>query len=130
MKQVTTSDQVKNLIQIRKSLARGKTGNLADNAAFVDFLKIQKQLSTEIEATWDVIKQRMEQYDIDKINGDWGYITMAERKTYSGSPAPRFTKNVLDTSKINAFVKLNSKLPAGIKVTTSRFLQKKISLGA
>lgn len=131
MNKIATNDQVKNLVQIRKSLKRGKAGNLAENQAFLDFLALQAQMTTEFDKTWAVIKERMEQYDITKISGDFGYITVAERKNYSGTPAPTFFKRVLDTSKINAYVKLNSgKLPKGIKVTTTRFLQKKITLGA
>jgi hypothetical protein len=50
------NDQVKNLVQIRKSLARGKAGKLAQNQAFIDFLRMQKQLESEFEATWSVIR--------------------------------------------------------------------------
>lgn len=131
MNQLQTNDQVKNLINIRKSLKRGKAGNLAENSAFLDFLAIQKQMTAEIDATWDVIKERMDQYDIKKIDGDWGYITMAERKNFSiaGLVAPRFTKRVLDNSQVAAYMKLHkNNLPTGVAMSTSRFLQKKIKL--
>jgi hypothetical protein len=75
------NDQVKNLVAIRKSLKRGKAGNLADNKAFLDFITIQKQLESEFEATWAVIRERMEQYDIQSIKGDWGHITMYPEHT-------------------------------------------------
>lgn len=128
MKQLTTNDQVKNLIQIRKSLQRGKAGNLAENQAFIDFLRIQQEMTTEFNKTWEVIKDRMEQYDIKKIDGDWGYISMAERHTYSGSSTPRFMKKVLDTDKVKAFEKLRGKLPEGIKVSTTKYLAKRIKV--
>lgn len=131
MKQSTTNDQVRNLVQIRKSLARGKAGKLADNQAFMDFLAIQKQLESEFEATWSVIRAQMEQYGISSIKGDWGYVTMAQRTNFSGASTPRFMKKVLDTSKVKAYMKLHGdKLPDGVKMSTTRFLQKKITLGA
>lgn len=129
MSKLQTNDQVKNLIQIRKSLARGKAGNLAENAAFLDFLRIQQEMTTEFEKTWEVVKDRMEQYDIKSIKGDWGHITMAQRKTYSGAAAPRFMKKVLDTDKIKAYVTLHKgNLPEGVSLKATLYLQKKIKL--
>jgi predicted metal-dependent peptidase len=129
MKNTTNNDQVKSLIQIRKSLARGKAGNLAENKAFMDFLQIQQEMTAEFEKTWDVVKERMEEYGVTKISGDFGYITMAERKTFSGAAAPRFMKKVLDSTKVKAYMELHrGNLPEGVKVSTTRFLQKKIKL--
>jgi hypothetical protein len=125
------NDQVRNLVQIRKSLKRGKAGNLAENQAFLEFLAIQKQLESEFEATWSVIRERMEQYDIKSVKGSWGHITMAERQNFSGSASPRFMKKVLDSSKLKAYMKLHkNQLPEGVKVSTTRYLSKKITLGA
>lgn len=130
MNQLTTNDQVRNLVNIRKSLKRGKAGNLAENAAFLDFLKIQQQMTAEIDKTWDVVKERMQQYDIKKIDGDWGHITMAERKNFSinGRVTDSFTKKVLDTSKVSQYFKLYKKLPAGVALSTTKYLSKKIEV--
>lgn len=132
MNQLTTNDQVKNLVQIRKSLARGKAGNLAENAAFLDFLAIQAEMTAEIDKTWELIKQRMESYDIQKIDGQWGYITMAERKSFkaTGRVSAGFLKSVLDTEKVKGYFGIYKKLPAGVTLSTTKYLAKKISLGA
>lgn len=122
------NNQVKNLIQIRKSLARGKAGNLAENQAFLDFLAIQQEMTAEFDKTWAVIQSRMEEYDIKSIKGDFGHITLAERKSFIGSPAPRFTKRVLDTTKINAYLSLNKRLPAGLTLKTTKYLSKRIKV--
>jgi hypothetical protein len=128
MNQLTTQDQVKNLIQIRKSLSRGKAGSLADNKAFLDFLSIQQQMTAEFDKTWEVIRDQMEQYGITKIDGDWGHILIAERRNWVASDVvpPRFTKKVLDGSKIAAYFKLHNKVPTGISLTTTKYLTKKI----
>lgn len=121
------NDQVKNLVQIRKSLSRGQAGKLASNQAFLDFLAIQQQLTAELDKTWAVVQDRMTQYNVKSISGDFGYITMAERKTFvSDSPAPRFTKRVLDAGKVRAYEKLHGKLPEGIGITITPYLSKKI----
>lgn len=114
----TTNDQVKNLIQIRKSLARGKAGNLAENRAFLDFLAIQQQMTAEINETWDVIKERMLQYDIKKIDGDWGSIQFVPISNYeaAGKVAPRFFKQVLDGAEIRHYMKNHGKAPAGVLI--------------
>lgn len=123
-----TNDQVRNLVQIRKSLSRGKAGNLAENAAFADFLTIQSQLISEIEAVWGVIFEKMDEYDITQIKGSFGSLSMAERKNWKADkPLPaRFYKQVLDTSKLNLLDKAGEKLPKGAFFTTTRFLQKRI----
>jgi hypothetical protein len=120
------TNQTKTLIQIRKSLERGKAGNLAENKAFLDFLQIQKEMTAEFDKTWAVIKQRMEQYDIQKIDGQWGHITLAERTTYSGVSSRRFMKLALDTDKVKSYYSLYKKLPEGVKMAQTKYLSKRI----
>jgi hypothetical protein len=128
---IATSDQVKSLIQIQKSLARGKAGNLAENKAFLDFIQIQKEVTEQFEATWAVVQELMEKHDVKSIKGDWGYVTMSERKNFKGSPAPRFMKKVIDTAKVSAYMKIsNGILPKGIEMTTTKYLAKKIKVVA
>jgi hypothetical protein len=127
------NDQVQNLIQIRNSLKRGKAGNLAENKAFLDFITIQKQLEAEFEATWRVIRERMEQYDIQSIKGDWGAVQFVPYPTYKadGKVAPRFTKQTLDGAEIRHYMKNHSgQAPKGVKVATSMRFRKDIKLGA
>lgn len=130
MKQLQTTDQIKYLVQIRKSLERGKAGNLAENAAFADFLTIQSQLVSEIEAVWGVVFEKMDEYDITQIKGSWGSLSMAERKNWKADkPLPaRFYKQVLDTTKLSLLDKAGEKLPKGAFYTTTKFLQKRIKV--
>lgn len=130
MNQLRINDQVKNIAEIRKSLKRGKAGNLAENKAFLDFLAIQQEMTAEFDKTWEVIRERMEQYDIKKIDGDWGHILIADRNNWqaTGNLPPRFYKQVLDTTKLNFLHKAGGKLPAGVKLTKSHYLTKRIKL--
>jgi hypothetical protein len=124
------NDQVNNLIQIRNSLKRGKAGNLAENRAFLDFITIQKQLESEFEATWAVIRERMEQYDIQSIKerrlGSRRLRSLPNLQT-EGKVAPRFTKQTLDGSEIRHYMKNHSnQAPKGIKVINSLRFRKNI----
>ena len=66
--------------------------------------------------------------NVQKINGDWGYITLATRTTYTedGKVAPRFTKQVLDNTKVKAYHVMNGELPAGVGIKETKYLTKKI----
>lgn len=131
MKQAT-SEQVKNLIQIRKSLKRGKAGNLAENAAFLDFLKLHTEMTAEFNKTWEVIQARMEQYDIKKIDGEWGVIGFTkpvDSFKVDGKVDTKFTKPVLDTTKVKAYLALNGKLPKNVLNRPYVKFYKKINLG-
>lgn len=128
----SNNDQVKNLIQIRKSLARNKNGALSQNKAFLDFLKIQAELTAEIDATWATVRSTMDAYDIQKMDGDWGSIQFVPYPTYkaAGKVAPRFFKQVLDGEEIKHYMKKHAgKTPAGIKLTISQRFRKDIKKG-
>ena len=75
----------------------------------------------EAEAT---LLEAMVANDIVKLEGDWGYITKAVRKTFKGFNA-EFTKTVLDTTKVNAHVTLTGELPDGVVQSESSYLTKK-----
>ena len=72
----------------------------------------------------------MEDAGIDKISGDWGYITKATRKSFkmTGEVAPEFLKSALDSKKVNAHVTLEGELPAGVEQSETVYLTKKITL--
>lgn len=123
---MTNNDNVKTLVQIRKSLARNKNGALSSNQAFLDFLRVQAEITAEINKTWATVQSVMAEHDITKIDGPWGYITMAERKSFAGSATPRFMKKVLDSSKVTAYLKLTGKLPQGVTMKTTKYLSKQI----
>lgn len=75
----------------------------------------------EAEAT---LLQAMVDNDIVKLEGDWGYITKAIRKSFKGSNSD-FMKSVLDTAKVSAYVTLNDQLPEGVSQSETTYITKK-----
>jgi hypothetical protein len=75
----------------------------------------------EAEAT---LLEAMVANDIVKLEGDWGYITKAVRKSYKGFNED-FTKVVLDTTKVAAQVTLTGQLPDGIEQSETPYITKK-----
>lgn len=80
----------------------------------------------------DVIKQvqaAMEENGITKLEGDWGYITLAERTSYKATNidevAPRFLKKTLDTTKVKAEATLKGELPKGVEESKTKYITKK-----
>lgn len=133
MNKVTTNDQVKHLIQLRKSLKRGKAGNLAENAALVDFLVFDQQMSAELKKTWEIIKERMSEHSITKIDGQGfvlGFTKPVDSFKIVGKVDTKLTKPVLDTDKVKAYMVLNNKLPKNVINDPYPKFYKKISLGA
>lgn len=114
------------LSALRKSIATVK--QLDNSQQFLDFLRYQAEVQAEIEATWAVVRERMDKYDVTKLSGDWGYITMAERRSFkaTGKVAPRFFKQTLDSTKVSAYEKISGHLPAGVDQSSTKFLQKRI----
>lgn len=82
------------------------------------------------EAVTEQIKQAMIDNDVQKISGDWGSITLSERTTYKAedlSEIPdNFTKRVLDNDKVKAEAVLTGELPAGVTVTKTKYIIKRL----
>lgn len=85
---------------------------------------LEKQ-KKEAEAT---LLEAMQEHGVRKIEGDWGYITLATRQNFKeiGKLAPRFTKTVLDSAKVKAHYTLTGELPAGVEVSETNYLTKRI----
>ncbi len=100
---------------------------LTTTSVFDDFLALQK-LQKAINTTWDTIQALMEANDIKKIDGDWGYITLAERKLFvaTGELPPRFYKRMLDSAKIKAHETMTGKLPENVATKSTLYLSKRI----
>lgn len=91
---------------------------------FAEQEKAFKELAVakaEAEAT---LLQAMVDNDIIKLEGDWGYITKAVRRSYKGTN-PDFMKSVLDTTKVAAHVTLNDQLPEGVTQSETQYITKK-----
>lgn len=100
---------------------------LDNPATFESFVKQAKELQNILEEAWGAVEQKMLDHDVKSIKGDWGSLTIAERKNWKGDKLPpRFYKQVLNTAKLNSMLKLGEKLPKGASYTTSQYLTKKI----
>jgi hypothetical protein len=86
--------------------------------------KLFKELETKKKEAEATLLQAMIDNDIVKLDGDWGYITKAVRKSYKGTN-PDFMKSVLDTAKVSAHVTLNSQLPEGIEQSETQYITKR-----
>ena len=83
-----------------------------------------KKLEVEKKEAEATLLEAMVANDIVKLEGDWGYITKAVRKTYKGFN-PEFAKTVLDTTKVAAQVTLTGQLPEGVDVIETPYITKK-----
>lgn len=86
-----------------------------------------KELKEKHDEALDKIKQAMIENDVQKIDGDWGYITLAERTSYKqiGEVADEFTKKSLDTTKVKAHATLTGDLPVGVQESKTQYITKK-----
>ena len=107
---LATKPETKKALEVLRKFA-------AEERAFKE-LELKKK---EAEAT---MLQAMIDNDIVKLDGDWGYITRAVRKSFKGTN-PEFMKSVLDTTKVGAYVTLTSQLPEGVTQTDTQYLTKK-----
>lgn len=89
-----------------------------------------KELKEQHDKVVAQIQQAMIENGVQKIEGDWGYITLAERTSYKASDisevAPRFTKKTLDAAKVKAEATLTGKLPKGVEESKTQYITKKL----
>lgn len=106
-----------------------------DNKSLValkKFAKVEAQLK-ELKAKHDEVIEQVKQAMIDngvqKLSGDWGSITLAERSTFATENIDEvplnLTKRVLDMKKVKAEVVLNGHLPSGISETKTKYITKR-----
>lgn len=94
-------------------------------------LEVQyKEQAAIVKEAENQIKQAMIDNGVQKLEGDWGYITLAERTTYSAEDITevdkKYLKPTLDTSKVKAQATLTGELPAGVTETKTQYITKKI----
>ena len=89
-----------------------------------------KELKAKHDEVVDSIKQAMIEHGVTKLEGDWGYITLAERSTYKAKDidvvSPQYIKKALDTKKVGAEVTLRGKLPKGVEELKTQYITKKL----
>jgi hypothetical protein len=91
---------------------------------FVAMEKTLKDLAVKKAEAEATLLQAMVDNDVIKLEGDWGYITKAVRKSFKGTN-PDFMKSVLDTAKVSAHVTLNSQLPEGVTQSETQYITKR-----
>lgn len=111
---------------------------LIDNKSLValrKFVAAEAQLK-ELKAKHDEvitqIQDAMISNGVTKLEGDWGYITLAERTTYKADDLdavdPKYTKPTLDTAKVKAEAVLTGQLPAGVVENKTQYITKKLKV--
>jgi len=87
-----------------------------------------KQLEIEKKEAESKLIDAMDQRGINKLEGDWGYITLATRKSFRaiGPISDEFTKKALDPKKVAAHYTLNGDLPLNVELNETKYLTKKL----
>lgn len=111
---------------------------LIDNKSLVALRKFAaaeaqlKELKAKHDEVIEQIKEAMLANGVQRLDGDWGYITLAERTTYKADDImeveAKYLKSVLDTDKVKAEATLTGKLPDGIYQVTTQYITKKLKV--
>ena len=88
-----------------------------------------KVLKEKHDMVVEQVRVAMVEAGVQRIDGDWGYITLAERTTYKAEDLDtvdeKYTKPTLDTAKVKAEAVLTGNLPAGITESKTQYITKK-----
>jgi len=90
-------------------------------------MALAKSLKEQFDAIDKEIREQlleaMQSHDVYSIKNDKFTITRATRNSYSAeNPPKKFTKSVLDTTKVSDYEKLYGKLPNVIDKTTKEYI--------
>lgn len=109
---------------------------LIDNKSLVALRKFAaaeaqlKEMKAKHDEVVDQIKAAMIENGVTRLDGDWGYITLAERTTYKAPDIMevdvKFLKSVIDTDKVKAEATLTGKLPDGVEESKTQYITKKL----
>lgn len=76
------------------------------------------------------IMEAMQTNGVTRLDGEWGYITLAERTTYKADDITevdeQYLKPTLDTTKVKAQAVLTGALPAGVTESKTQYITKKL----
>lgn len=102
--------------------------DIAKPQSFAEFVALATKVQGELEAAWGYVEQQMLDRGVNKIQGDWGSISVAERmnwKTNLNTIDPYYLKPAADTKKLKAAWDAGE-LPEGADFTTSKYITKRI----
>jgi len=110
--------------------------NFIDNKSLVALRKFAaaeaqlKELKAKHDEVVEQVKEAMIQNGVTRIDGDWGYITLAERTTYKAEDLTevpkKFLKQTLDSTKVKAEATLTGKLPKGVTESKTQYITKRL----
>jgi len=111
-------------------MSKNELALFTQSKAFTRYVSLQKdlkELEGELKEQWNSLQEAMENNSVNKIDGDWGSITLASRKNYSytGEIDPEFTKTVIDTKKVGAHTTLTGELPNNVEMSETKYLTKR-----
>jgi hypothetical protein len=100
--------------------------NLVKNKEFQEFITLQNSINNKAASIWSDIEQKMIDHDIKSIDMEWVKLTIVKSSTLEvlGVLAPKFTKRVPDTKKINAYIAKTGEVPEGIEKKSKVYLRK------
>lgn len=109
---------------------------LMDNKSLVALKKFAKAeaelkvLKEKHDQAIEQIKEAMVANGVTKLEGEWGYITLAERVSYKAEDISevdeKYLKPTLDTTKVKAEATLTGQLPTGIVESRTQYITKKL----
>lgn len=107
---------------------------LQQNEQFKNYLKLQQKVKNQDVLFRETIKNEMLEFDIPKIEGDWGSITLVRKETIKvldvdKVPAEYKSERVVidvDTKAIKEDYTFTDVLPAGVELNKSEYVLIKV----
>jgi hypothetical protein len=102
--------------------------DISKPAQFAQFVAQAQALQNTIEEAWGVVEQQMLDRNVKQVKGDWGSLSIGTRRNWKveGQLPPRFYKQTIDTAKLNFMQGRGEKLPKNAKLTTTKYLTKRL----
>jgi hypothetical protein len=102
------------------NMSKGELTKFTKSEMFLRYVSLQKDLKAlevDLDEQWKKLKESMIENDINKVEGDWGSISIEKQSKYKkvGEVDAQFTKIELDTKKVSAHNTLTGELPDGVE---------------
>lgn len=103
---------------------------LEQNVEFKNYLVLQRNLKDQDKLFRESVKEEMIKYEIPKLKGEWGSITLVEKDLYKVVDANKVPNEYkqektiidVDTKAIKEDYTLTGILPAGVEVNKSKYI--------
>ena len=133
---MVNTDNPSNEEDIKNEIAKIVSGEtqLAQMAASPEvqaFLQLQKKVETTATTLWAAVQNEMIAAGIKSVKGPWGSVTVAERANFDvdmDELPKRFIVKTADKKKIALEYKLKGVAPAGVEVSHTTYLTKRLKI--